>query len=295
MIIAQTAPTPAEVATPTNAGSTAHLIWDKLQDALTTIVSDALIFIPKAIVAVVIGVVGWLVAKAIAKAVAASFDKSGLDNLIGKSQLGAALRGLGLRSAPGALLSKILYWMLILIFLRTAADAANLGDIKAVVGAVFGFLPKVLVATIITLIGFMVADVVRVTAMRTLTNFGVDYAKMLAGILFGFIIVLVLTAALSQLGIQTELLNASVKIILAGCATAIALALGLGMKNLANSMVAGVYARDLYKAGTQIELDGQHYEVAGVGPVTTKLIQPDGTFLIIPNARLVSENIRGKK
>ena len=40
----------------------------------------------------------------------------------------------------------------------------------------------------------MVADVVRVYAMLSLTNFGEDYAKMLAGVLFGFIIVLGLTA-----------------------------------------------------------------------------------------------------
>lgn len=270
-------------------------IWQKLQFAFESVLSDALTFIPKAIVAVVIAVVGWLVAKAISKVVATSFDKSGLDTLIGKSQLGSALRGVGLRSAPGSLLSQIIYWMLLLIFIRTAANAAGLDDIKDVVGSVFGFLPKVLVATIITLIGFMVADLVRVTTLRTLTNFGVDYAKMLSGILFGFVVVLVLTAALSQLGIETELLNASVKILLAGCAAAIAIALGMGMKGLASSMVAGVYARDLFKAGTQIELDGQVYEIAGVGPVTTKLLDKEGAFLVIPNTRLVSENIKGLK
>lgn len=270
-------------------------IWGKLQNAFSTVLDDAMFFIPKAIVALVIIVVGWLLAKMIAKVVATSFDKSGLDSLIGKSQLGAALRGVGLRSAPGSLLSKILYWMLLLIFIRTAANAAGLADIKDVVGAIFGFLPKVLVATIITLIGFMVADLVRVTTLRTLTNFGVDYAKMLSGILFGFVVVLVLTAALSQLGIETELLNSSVKILLGGCAAAIALALGMGMKTLASSMVAGVYARDLFKASTQITLDGQIYEVAGVGPVTTKLIDAEGAFLIIPNTRLVTENIKGLK
>ena len=65
MIIAQTVAPEAQVSNTTSPTSTAHLIWDKLQDALSTIVTDALIFIPKAIVAVVIGVVGWMVAKAI--------------------------------------------------------------------------------------------------------------------------------------------------------------------------------------------------------------------------------------
>ena len=51
-----------------------------------------------------------------------------------------------------------------------------------------------LVASIITLICSMVADVVRVSAMLKLTNFGEDYAKMLAGVLFDFIIVLGLIA-----------------------------------------------------------------------------------------------------
>jgi hypothetical protein len=55
MIIAQTVAPEAQVSNTTSPTSTAHLIWDKLQDALSTIVTDALIFIPKAIVAVVIG------------------------------------------------------------------------------------------------------------------------------------------------------------------------------------------------------------------------------------------------
>ncbi len=73
-------------------------------------------------------------------------------------------------------------------------NSANLNDIEAVGGEIFGYLPTVLVASIITLICCMVADVVRVYAMLSLTNFGEDYAKMLAGVLFGFIIVLGLTA-----------------------------------------------------------------------------------------------------
>ena len=77
-------------------------------------------------------------------------------------------------------------------------------------------------------------------------------------------------------------------------ALALALALGLGLKTLASNIVSGVYAKDLYKVGTEIHYDERPAKVAGVGPVTTKLTRDDGSFLIVPNTLMVTAVIRGR-
>ena len=100
--------------------------------------------------------------------------------------------------------------------------------------------------------------------------------------------------ALNQLGIETELLNASVKILLSGVALALSICLGLGLKGLACNIVSGVYARDLYQVGTQIEYQDELVRVAGVGPVTTKLQRADGGFILVPNESLLNQSVKGR-
>jgi len=63
---------------------------------------------------------------------------------------------------------------------------------------------------------------------------------------------------------------------------------------LANQIISGVYARDIYQVGTEIEYDNEPAKVAGVGPVTTKLQRQDGGFIMVPNHELVSKSVRGK-
>ena len=208
--------------------------------------------------------------------------------------MASLLKKLGLNGSPSAIISKAVFWIIVLFIFKNAAGKLGIEDISNIIDSIMAFLPKVMVAGIIMLVGFMVADLVQNAVQRALDNLGLDYAKALANILFGFIFIIVLTVALSQLGIETELLNASVKIILAALGLGLAICLGLGLKGLANQIISGVYARDIYQVGTEIEYDNEPAKVAGVGPVTTKLQRQDGGFIMVPNHELVSKSVRGK-
>ena len=288
LLLAQ-APSPA----PDSPGVLAG-IWNRLVEGLTEMGNSAVDLVPKVVTALVILAIGYLVAKVIARLVRMFFAKSGLDDLIARSGVTDTLGKLGVTSAPGVLLAKLLFWVLVLGVVKLAADTMDIRDVSLIIQRVIAFLPRVLTASIILLVGFLVADFLQGAVEKTLESFGLDYAKTLAGILFGFIVILVLTVALSQLGIQTELLNATVKIVLAALALALGLALGLGLKGHAGNIVSGVYARDLYQVGTEIDHEGEPATVAGVGPLTTKLRKRDGSFVIVPNDHLISRPVTGK-
>ena len=265
-----------------------------LRTAFEQMAAQVVAFLPKAVVALVLTGVGYVIARFLASLVAASFAKTGLDKVVAESSAGKALARVGLKAKAGAVLGRVLFWVLFLFVLKTAADAADIKDISAIIVSVFAFLPRLLVATIILAAGFLAADLVRTAVSKTLSAFGVDYAHSLSSILFGFILIIVLTVSLSQIGVETELLNATVKILVGGLAAALAIAMGLGLKEFAREIVAGVYARDLYRPGTQVEFDGEMLVVVGVGPVTSKLRQADGTLLIVPNTRLSGETRRAR-
>jgi small-conductance mechanosensitive channel len=294
-LIASTADTPAA---PTSAPEAGEFTFEKffgdIRDALVKMAEDFADFIPKILLALVLLFLGFVFAKLVAKAVTTAFDKLGVDSLLERSGVSGVLNRAGIKATPGAFLAKLLFWVTMLFVIKIAAQEASIKDISDIVISIIAFMPNAITAALIMLVGFVVADIIKNTTRNSLEAAGLEYAQTLSKVIFGFIFILVLTVALAKINIQTELLNATVKIVLAALGLALALALGLGLKGMAHSIVSGVYSRDIYKIGTEIEYEGESVTIAGVGPVTTKLKRPDGGFVIVPNEKLITEPVRGR-
>ena len=267
---------------------------DPIKETFEGMVHSIINGLPQVIVAVVIMIVGYFIASILRKFISTLLSKVKFDELLDKAGVGSIFRKIGVKGSASELLGKVVFWIVILFVVKSAADKLGIDDVSAIINKIMDFLPKVFVSGIIMLVGFMVADIIRNAVYGTLDALGLEYAGALAKIIFGFIFIIVLTVALSQLGIETELLIASVQIILASLGLGLALCLGFGLKKLANQVVSGVYARDLFKVGTVIEYQGEEVKVAGVGPVTTKLMRNDGGFIMVPNDELTSSPVRGR-
>lgn len=284
----------SDSAAPASAGEFFHHVVESVKNAFIEMGEELGAFLPKAVIAIILLAAGLILAKLLRAVLGGAFKRIKLDDALNKVGVGPLFAKMGVTSKPSVFIPKVIYWVFLLFMIKVAAEAAGITDISEIILAILAFSPKVLVAIIIMLVGFIVSDLVSNAVRRALENLGLDYAPTVGKVCFGFIFILFLTVALPQLEIETELLNATVKIILGGIAVALALSLGLGLKGLANNVVSGVYARDLYKVGTEIEYDGEEAKVAGVGPITTKLVRKDGGFIIIPNQALVNEKIRGR-
>ncbi|MFT4175334.1 MAG: mechanosensitive ion channel [Luteolibacter sp.] len=264
-------------------------ILPSLREAFATMGRQIIDLAPKVVVSLIIIFVGWAFAVFISRVLTSFFKRSGADKLFQSTSLAQSLHSAGIRIVPGVVLAKASFWILLLFTIKTAADSAGLKDISAIVLAVFRFLPKAAIATIILGVGFFVADLLRQATTGALLRVGLNYAKTAGSLVFGFVLVIVLTVALAQLGIQADLLISSVQILLGAIALALALALGLGLRDAAAALVAGIYAKDVFRNGALVELEGEVYEVKGIGPLTAKLHHPDGSILIVPNTQLTQK------
>lgn len=268
--------------------------YQEVKSALTEMLNNFAQFLPKLMLAVVLLIIGYVIAKTISKLVRVVFERLGLNGLLEKSGFTTQLHRAGIKASPGTFIASLIFWLTMLFVLKIAAQSASIQDISDIILAIIQFMPNAITAALILLFGFIVADVIKNAVFNALDKMGLEYARTLSKVIFGFIFILILTVALSKINIQTELLNATVQIMLGALALALALALGLGLKRLAGSIVSGVYSRDIYKVGTELEFDGEVMTVAGIGPVTTKLNRKDGGFVIVPNERLISEPVRGR-
>ena len=142
--------------------------------------------------------------------------------------------------------------------------------------------------------GYLVADLVRNLVRKSCERLHLEYGGTLSHLLFAFIMVLVLIIAVGELGVDTKLIHDTVVIVLSGLALAIGLALGLGLRPLAHAIVSGVYARDQFKPGVKLKIDGRSLALVSVGPLNTRLEGGD-EFLVVSNSRLISEAVSGTK
>ncbi len=266
---------------------------EQLSGTFKKMFSDIISSLPNICIGLAILVIGYVIAIIIRKVVVKTLNGIKFNDLLDRAGFGAVFTKIGVKGGANELVGKLIFWIIMLFIIKNAADKVGIEDISQIIDKLIAFFPKVFIATIIMLVGFMVADLIRNAVFVALDNLGLGYAKALAGIIFGFVFVIVLTVALSQLGIETELLKDSVKIILLSLGLGLAICLGLGLKGMASQIVSGVYARDIYKVGTTIEHEGEEAKVAGVGPVTTKLMRSDGGFIMIPNDQLINKPVKG--
>lgn len=251
-------------------------------------------FFPQLIIAIIILCVGIIFAKIVRATLTKILTGIKLDSIAEKSGIQDILSKMGIKGSLSALIPKLLGYFIIIFMIKAAADSAKFTDVSNFIGTIFAFTPRLITAFLIMVIGMFVGDIIQKTIFNTLDERGLDYAGTLSKIIFGLVFIVFLTVALSQVGIETELLKDSVKILLIGVSMAIAISLGLGLKDHAHNIVAAIYVRDIYRNGSSIEIDEELHTIRGTGPITTKLQKDNGEFVILPNSFLVSQKIKGK-
>src|SRR5215208_6738311 len=179
--------------------------------ALTTSLATALSLflgaIPRIIGFLVILVIGWLIAGALAAGVAALLRAVKFNVLAQRSGLQGFIHNMGLRTDPSGLLADIVKWFVRLIVLVVAFDALGLPAVSAVLQQLLMWLPNLVVALVVLVIGGLAANALSQLVRGTTEQAGFTNPDMLATVtkvaVWGFAIVV----AVNQLGIATTLIN----------------------------------------------------------------------------------------
>lgn len=168
-----------------------------MRDALNDMWREVATFAPKLVAFLLILIIGWIVAKVIAKAVDKILERIGFDRAVERGGVKRALA----RSQYDAstIASKIVYYALLLFVLQLAFGVFGANPISDLISGVITFLPKLFVALIIVVVASAIAAAVRDLVSNTLG--GLSYGRMLANLASIFIVGLGIIAALNQVGI----------------------------------------------------------------------------------------------
>ena len=205
---------------------------------LQSAVNQLLTYAPSILGALLILFIGGILAKFIEQLIVKSLKLITLDKIAEQLQISAILARGGIRRKLSELIGAIIYWLVMLAFVMTALNALNLTVAAELFQQIVGFLPNVLAAVFILVVGAFAAAFLSATVRTAAGNSGILQAHLLGQAVQTIVVVFAFVAALQQL--QIQFVGEVFLIILAGLSLGTAIAFGLGCKDLAGRWVSGL-------------------------------------------------------
>lgn len=209
--------------------------------ALQSLWEGFILFIPNIIGAIVILLVGWIIAVGLDKLVSRIIDVLKIDLLLEKFGVDKILQKGGVKLNSGKFFGFIIKWFIILAFLTAAVNTLNLTSVNIFLMSVLNYIPSLIAAILILLVTVWLADFLQklvqtsIAAMTDVKKVGmIGMVTKWTVLVFGFL------AALTQLGIAQMLIQTVITGLIAMLAIAGGLALGLGGKDAAADMIREV-------------------------------------------------------
>jgi len=270
-------------------------LWTQsLVAAMTALWTKVANFIPNLFGALVVVLLGFVVAKLLDTLLSKLLAKLGLDRLMGGTGLTKLLSRVGIKVPISTLIGKIVYWFVLLIFLVSAAESLGLERVSATLDMLALYLPKVFGGALVLLAGVLLAQIVNGLVRGAAEGIGLEYAAGVGRIAQGLVIIISISVAISQLEVKTDLLNHVIVFGLITVGLAVALAMGLGSREIAGQILAGIYVRELYQVGQQVQIGAVEGQIEEIGTVKTTVLTDEGELVSLSNRILLEQRVSSR-
>ncbi len=250
---------------------------DQFGDALPRVAGAVLLLIIGLLAAIVLG---RLARRALLRVGLDRFaDRSGTSELLGQAGLSSSLSAL-IGTAVRLMVAVVaVFASLTLLGLAFLSDSLNQGIV---------YIPRLLVALALVLIGVVLGAFTRAWLERTSAQ--LDFPVAIGPVVQVLIIALFALCAAVQAGVTVAPLTAIAIVLLAACAFTLALAFGLGAREIARSLTSGRYARADFEVGQTIRVGDVRGEIISIEPAATTL-KAGAETIRVPNSLLVERMV----
>jgi hypothetical protein len=211
---------------------------DRLQSSFSEVFGE---LIPALLGALIIVFAGYLLAKVLEKLVDRGLRRIGLNNMLARGGVMEAVERSGAHLNPTRVLSNLVFWLVMFAVILVAANALGLESLASVFGELVSYIPSVIAASVIILVGIVLGQFVG--GLIAASAGALHGGRALARVGSGGVILLAVFMALQELGIATNIVTTAFAILFGAIALALALAFGLGGRDLAGEITREWYER----------------------------------------------------
>lgn len=190
--------------------------------------------------AVLILLTGYFVARQVEKWVDNLLKRLDFNRIAEDGGLREVVDRSGARLDPVHAVGKLIFWLVMLIVILLASAALGLESINEMFSIMISFIPTLIAAIVIVILGMVVGEFVRGVILASAGT--VEGVPTLANVAKGSVVIIAIFMALQQLGVAEEIVTSAFTLILGAVALAVGLAFGLG-----NTKLAGEITRRWYE------------------------------------------------
>ncbi len=259
-------------------------------DLLTHLMLQFVDAVPRLLGAIAIALAGWLIAGSVSKFVHGLLKKLPLDRFTEKLNEIDIVYKSNIRLELSSMLSKILYYLLLLISIVAATDVLGMPALSQLMQQIITYIPNLITALAIILIGTWLADVLKNIVLSACESFEIPSGKLIASFVFYFVFLSILMSALAQAKIDTQFITANISIVLAGVVLAFAIGYGFASRDVVANFLASFYSKDKFQVGDKITIEGMTGTILEMDN-SSIVLQSESKRIIIPMSKLTTANI----
>jgi hypothetical protein len=214
---------------------------DAVMVSATEALQNFLGFLPALVGAILILVLGWIIAGLLAALVERVLKTVGFERAANTTGISSFIQRSGSSWTASAIVAEIVKWFIRLIAIQAAASVLGLDQISQIINAILLWLPNLVVAIAIIVIGALIARFVAGLVRGATSQMGFSNAELLGNVAHYAILVFAVVAAVDQLGIAETVVNTLLIGLVATVVLAAGLAFGLGGQQTAARITEGWY------------------------------------------------------
>ncbi len=198
-------------------------------------------FIPTLLGALLILIIGWIIAKMVKWAILRVLKAVRFDTLIEKTHVDEYLAKGGITTKVSGIIASLFYWSIMLSVLLLFFNNLGLEAVSDLINQIVAYLPKIFVGIILLIVGVYIANFVESLVVTPLRNMDFKGADLVGkGVKF-FILFTVISMVLSTLGIGGDIIpnlfTTFTTALIGGAGLGAAIAIGLGGKDKAAELI----------------------------------------------------------
>ncbi len=262
-------------------------ILDGLVTNFQTLLAQVLEFLPKVLIALLVMLAGWLLAKLLRFLAVRTVSR--LDQLWQHLINRQGLQHLQDRQTPARIIGGLVFWVAILLFLSIASEIVGLNVFDHWFMEVVAYLPLVIASLLILLIGYVISSLTGDVITSSASASGLTHGELLGRSVQAVILFITVIISIDQIGINVAFLSVVAGIILATLLGGFSIAFGLGARTHVSNLIASNQLQYICQIGDRVrigDIEGSITEIL----VSRVLIETAQGSVAVP-AKLFDEQV----
>ena len=188
------------------------------------------------------------------------------------------------------IISRFVYWIILLVFLVAASETLGWTAVSRTLNNLINYLPALLSAIVILLIGLYLAQTVRTVIRAALHSLRVGAAQLISSLAFYLLATIVVLTALEQAGVDTSIITANLTLIVGAIVGAFAISFAIASRHILENILASFYGRKNFAVGDTIRLNTVEGTIVRIDGVSV-VVKTKDAEVVLPAQALISEQI----